>query len=80
MSTAPGFRRFLVLDVMYSFRSTPQVCPIGGFTDTILLTAHVTSTPATPVDIIAFTKYATGDMRHMKIQKPGRALGLTRTL
>jgi hypothetical protein len=39
-----------------------------------------TDVPDNPTDRTAETRYVKGLTRYMKIQKPGRALGLTRTL
>lgn len=41
--------------------------------------SHTTFVLARPVDIIPDTRYVKGETRYMKIQKPGRAVGLART-
>jgi hypothetical protein len=41
---------------------------------------HWTVVPDRPTDSTADTRYVKGDIRYMKIQKPGRAVGDTKTL
>lgn len=41
--------------------------------------SHTTCVLARPVDIIPDTRYVKGETRYIKIQNPGRAVGLART-
>lgn len=53
---------------------------VGGVKVNNSMEEHSTVVWATPTDNTALTIYVNGEMRYMKIQKPGRALGVTRTL
>src|SRR5271155_6142580 len=75
-----GSWRYPPMDAMYEDIYWLQVCPLGGGKWRNSFTAHSTFVLATAVESIPEIRYVNGETRYMKIQKPGNAVGLARTL